>query len=76
MTPNTLNWNNFQFFLLQEAKHFGKTKTNENADTFVHYLCDSINALLKSLMFPNSLKLADVTPVHKKGMKELEGGYR
>ena len=40
------------------------------------YLCDSINALFKSLMFPNSLKLADVTPIHKKGMKELEGGYR
>ena len=40
------------------------------------YLCDSINALFKSLMFPNSLKLADVTPIHKKGMKELKEDYR
>ena len=27
-------------------------------------------------MFPNSLKLADITPIHKKGMKELKGDYR
>ena len=40
------------------------------------YLCDSINALFKSLMFPNFLKLADVTPIHKKGMKELKEDYR
>ena len=40
------------------------------------YLCDSINALFKSLMFPNFLKLADVIPIHKKGMKELKEEYR
>ena len=40
------------------------------------YLCDSINASSKSLMFPNSLKLAYVTPIHKKGMKELKEDYR
>ena len=39
------------------------------------YLCDSINALFKSLMFPNSLKLA-VTPLHKKGRKVLKEDYR
>ena len=61
-------------FLLQEAKHIGKTKTNEIAHTFVDYLYDSINALFKSLIFPNSLKLADVTPIPKKGMKELKEG--
>ena len=38
--------------------------------------CDSINALFKSLMFPNFLKLADVTPIHKKGMKESKEEYR
>ena len=27
-------------------------------------------------MFPNFLKLADVTPIHKKGMKELKEEYR
>ena len=40
------------------------------------YLCDSINALFKSLLFLDSLKLADATPIHKKGMKELKEDYR
>ena len=40
------------------------------------YLCDSINALFKSSMFPNSFKLAYVAPIHKKGMKELKEDYR
>ena len=34
------------------------------------YLCD--NAMFKSSVFPNSLKLADVTPLHKKGRKVLK----
>ena len=76
MTPNTLNWNNFQFFLLQEVNHIGKTQNKENADTFVDYFCDSIKALFKLLMFPNSLKPADFTRIHKKGMKQLKEDYR
>ena len=63
-------------FFLQETKHIEKIKTKENADIFVDYLCDSINALFKSSMFPNSLKLADVTPLHKKDRKELKEDYR
>ena len=39
-------------------------------------LCDNINALFKSSMFPNSLKLADVIPLHKKSRKELKEDYR
>ena len=35
------------------------------------YLCD--NAMFKSSMFLNSLNLADVTPLHKKGRKVLKG---
>ena len=31
---------------------------------------------LKSSMFPNSLKLADFTPIHKKGTKKLKEGHR
>ena len=42
----------------------------------MNYLCDSINALFKSLMFLNSLELPDVTPIHKKGTKELKEDYR
>ena len=40
------------------------------------YLYDSINTLFQSLIFPDSLKLADVTPIPKKGMKELKEDYR
>ena len=32
--------------------------------------------MFKSSMFPNSLKLADVTPLHKTGRKELKEDYR
>ena len=38
------------------------------------YLCD--NAMFKSSMFPNSLKVADVTPLHKKGKKVLKEDNR
>ena len=34
------------------------------------YLCESTNAMFKPSMFPNSFKLADATPLHKKGRKE------
>ena len=41
------------------------------------YLCDCIsNVLFKSSMFLNSLKLADVKPLHKKGIKELKEDCR
>ena len=51
-----------------------KTKTKENADIFVDCLCG--NDIFKSSMFPNSLKLADVTPLDKKGRKELKEDNR
>ena len=51
MTSNTLTY-------------IAKTKTKENPDIFAHFLHQSINAMFKSLMFPNSLKLVDVTPLH------------
>ena len=51
-----------------------QTKTKENADIFVDCLCD--NDMFKSSMFPNSLKLADVTPLDKKGRKELKEDNR
>ena len=37
----------------------------ENANIFADFLCKSINITFKSSMFPSSLKLADVTPLHK-----------
>ena len=70
MTLNTLTSNNFKFFGFEKEIILKKAKTKENADIFVDYLCD--NVMFKSLMFPNSLKLADITPLHKKGRKLLK----
>ena len=36
----------------------------ENIDVFADFLCTSINSAIKS--FPSFLKLADVTPLHRK----------
>ena len=36
------------------------------------YLWESINAMFKTSIFPNSLKLTDVTPLQEKGRKELK----
>ena len=46
--------------------HIENTKTKENADIFVHYFCESINAM----------SITDVTPLHKKGRKELKEDYK
>ena len=56
----------------ENASHNGGIPTRtvkEDADIFVDVLCKSINATFKSSMFPNSLKLADVTLLHKKAEK-------
>ena len=76
MTPNTLTWNNFQFFCFRKKIILKKLKSKENVDTFVDYFCESINAMFKSSMFPNSLKQADVTSLHKKDSKEVKEAYR
>ena len=73
MNPNSLTWNKFQFLALGNIE---KTKTKEKADVFVDHLCESTNAMFISLMFPNSLKMIDVTLLHKKGRKELKEDYR
>ena len=39
------------------------------------YLRESINSTFKSSIFPNSLKLADVTLIHEKDSKELKEDY-
>ena len=63
-------------FLFWETNHIEKTKTKENLDIFVDYLCEIIIAMFKSSMFLNSLKLAVVTPLYKKGRKELKEDYK
>ena len=43
----------------------------ENLDIFADFLCTN-----KSSSFPSCLKMADVTPLHKKGKKDLKENYR
>ena len=44
----------------------------ENLDIFADFLCTNINSSFKSSSFPSCLKMADVTPLHKKGKKDLK----
>ena len=48
----------------------------ENLDIFADFLCKNINRSFKSSSFPSCLKMADVTPLHKKGKKDLKENYR
>ena len=48
----------------------------ENSDIFGKGLCSFINDLIKSFTFPSSLKVADVTPIHKKGKKDKKENNR
>ena len=48
----------------------------ENVDIFAEFLWKSINSSIKSFTFPSCLKLADVTPLHKKGKKDKKDNYR
>ena len=45
----------------------------EDIDIFSDFLCVSFNSSIKSKNFKKNLKLADITPLHKKGKK---GNYR
>ena len=44
----------------------------ENMDIFAGFLCTNINSSFKSSSFPSCLKMANVTPLHKKGKKDLK----
>ena len=48
----------------------------ENVDISAEYLWRNINSSIKSSTFPSCIKLADVTPLHKKGKKDKKGNYR
>ena len=47
----------------------------EKIDIFSDLLCVSFNSLIKSRRFPKNLKLTDITPLHKKGKKDIKGNY-
>ena len=63
---------------LDKAKASQKTDIpsgiiKENIDIFADFLCGSINS---TISFTSSLKLAGVTPVHKKGRKDMKENFR
>ena len=47
-----------------------------NSDLFSDFLYVSIDSLIKSSLFPPCLKTADITPIYKKGKKDLKDNYR
>ena len=48
----------------------------ENVNILAEFLWKSINISIKSSTFPSCLKLADATPLHKKGKKDKNDNYR
>ena len=48
----------------------------EDLDIFADFLCTNINSSFKSSSFPTCLKMADVTPLHKKDTKDLKENYK
>ena len=48
----------------------------QNSDFFAEYFYENINQCISKSIFPSDLKLADVTPVYKKKLKNAKDNYR
>ena len=48
----------------------------ENSDLFAEIICKYFNESLEKSKFPDCLKLANVTPVFKKGARTSKNNYR
>ena len=48
----------------------------DNVDIFADFLCETVNFTIKTSNFPSCLKLADITPLYKKGRKNNKESYR
>ena len=48
----------------------------ENVDIFGNFVCTSFKNTIKSSCFYENLKYADVTPLYKKGKKDVNDNYR
>ena len=46
------------------------------SNLFSDFLYVSINSSVNSSLFPSCLKTADITPIYKKGKKDLKDSYR
>ena len=72
---------------MKEIKRLNKNKGSQksdiavriihkNADIFTDFLAESLKGAIKIYNFPNCLKLADITPLHKKERKDNKENYR
>ena len=52
------------------------TIIHENADIFANFLAESLKGDIKTYNFPNCVKLADITPLHKKWREDNKENYR
>ena len=69
-TPNTLNWNNFQFFCFRKQNILEKLKLKK-MQILLWTICGTVSMLRSNhIDVSQFLKLADVTPIVKKGMKK------
>ena len=48
----------------------------ENAEIFTDIIHPCFNHCIETGTFPNCLKNADITPIHKRGSKNLKDNYR
>ena len=48
----------------------------DNADIFAEFIFINLNKCIEQSVFPSKLKLANITPVHKKASKSSKENYR
>ena len=48
----------------------------ENSDIFADFIFENLNDSISQSVFPSALKLANITPVHKKDSKSKKDHYR
>ena len=48
----------------------------ENSDIFADFISENLNGSISHSVFPSALKLANITPVHKKDSKSKKDHYR
>ena len=63
----------------KEILKLNRNKATQNSDIptkVISFLCASFNSSIKASKFPQCLKLADITPLYKKGKNDQKEDYR
>ena len=61
--------------IIKEIKRLNKNKVSQ-IDIFADFLAESLKGAIKTYNLSNCLKLADITPLHKKGREDNKENYR